>query len=286
MALPTSNLSVNLILSTLGVTTAKDIFYTGGVLNTIAEIGAIVSKTGLNATYCPGADADARLANLLADRKLSYFKGYEPIIPTKLGYIYGGFTILNSNFAPTGWHVPTESECDTLISQLGGTSVAGGKMKSISTEFWISPNVGADNSSGLSFNGSGERSVTGEFRDIAVGAFIPTSTETSANNYAYFALNSSNAIAFTSDSGFNIFRGWGVRLIKDDSTDPNGFTDQDGNEYDTVKIGSQVWMVGNYKCTKMGNGTSIPNITDNSTWQSTVSTGLARCAYDNDENNV
>lgn len=76
MALATSNLSVNSILTTLGVSTAKAIFYIGSTLKTAAQLGSLVNKDGLNSTYCPGADATARLANLLADRKLSYFKGY------------------------------------------------------------------------------------------------------------------------------------------------------------------------------------------------------------------
>lgn len=76
MALPTSNLSVKLILQTLGVATARAIFYNGGSLKTISELGATVSKAGLSQYHCPGADPDARLNNLRNDRKLSYFKGY------------------------------------------------------------------------------------------------------------------------------------------------------------------------------------------------------------------
>ena len=79
MALATSNLSVNSMLTTLGVSTPRAIFYASGTLRTAAQLATIVSKDGLSATYCPGANADARLANLLADRKLSYFKGYNHI---------------------------------------------------------------------------------------------------------------------------------------------------------------------------------------------------------------
>ena len=83
-ALPTSNLSVDLILSTLGVTTAKDIFYLSGSLRSISNFGTIVNKNGLDPAYCSGATADDRLQNLLTYRNLSRFKGYNPVTP----YVY------------------------------------------------------------------------------------------------------------------------------------------------------------------------------------------------------
>jgi len=45
----------------------------------------------------------------------------------------------NKNVCPTGWHVPTDSEWTTLSTFLGGTLVAGGKMKGAGLAHWISP---------------------------------------------------------------------------------------------------------------------------------------------------
>lgn len=76
--LATSNLSVNSIKTMLGVTSLRAIFYKGAgltTLKTVAELGATVNKIWL-AAACPGANADAKLQNLLNDRKLSYFKGF------------------------------------------------------------------------------------------------------------------------------------------------------------------------------------------------------------------
>lgn len=56
-------------------------------------------------------------------------------------------------------------------------------------------------------------------------------------------------------------------------------TDGDGNEYDTVAIGSQVWLKENLKTTKYRNGDPIYLVTDNTKWISWP-TG-AYCWYDN-----
>jgi len=56
-------------------------------------------------------------------------------------------------------------------------------------------------------------------------------------------------------------------------------TDQDGNVYKTITIGTQTWMAENLRVTKYRNGDPIPNVTDNTTW-STLTTG-AYCTYEN-----
>jgi uncharacterized protein (TIGR02145 family) len=56
--------------------------------------------------------------------------------------------------------------------------------------------------------------------------------------------------------------------------------DTDGNIYHTVTIGTQVWMVENLKTTRYNDGTSIPLITDASSWSSLASAGFSR--YNND----
>ena len=60
-------------------------------------------------------------------------------------------------------------------------------------------------------------------------------------------------------------------------------SDIDGNIYNTVLIGTQVWMKENLKTTKYNDGTTIPNITDNNA-AAALTTG-AYSWYNNDVNN-
>jgi uncharacterized protein (TIGR02145 family) len=60
---------------------------------------------------------------------------------------------------------------------------------------------------------------------------------------------------------------------------PN-ITDVEGNLYKTVYIGTQQWMVENLKTSKYSDGTTIPNITDNTQWTN-LTTG-AWTYYNND----
>jgi uncharacterized protein (TIGR02145 family) len=61
-------------------------------------------------------------------------------------------------------------------------------------------------------------------------------------------------------------------------------TDIDGNVYQTVAIGTQVWMAQNLKVTHYRNGDSIPRVSLAATWTG-LTTG-AYCEYSNDVNNA
>lgn len=78
------------------------------------------------------------------------------------GKLYNWYAVNDPRgLAPAGYHVPSYEEWTTLATFLGGTSVAGGKMKSTGTlqsgtGLWKAPNTGATNSSGFTgFPGGG-----------------------------------------------------------------------------------------------------------------------------------
>jgi uncharacterized protein (TIGR02145 family) len=73
------------------------------------------------------------------------------------GRIYTWYAVNTGKLAPLGWHVPTDDNWRTLASYLGGGDIAGGKIKEEGTVHWLSPNTGADNSSGFTGLPGGSR---------------------------------------------------------------------------------------------------------------------------------
>lgn len=80
------------------------------------------------------------------------------------GAIYNFYSATDvRKICPPGWHIPTKSEWNVLVSFLGGESVAGGKLKVAGIDFWSSPNTGASNSSGFSAYPGGARDCGSNF---------------------------------------------------------------------------------------------------------------------------
>jgi uncharacterized protein (TIGR02145 family) len=87
------------------------------------------------------------------------------------GKLYNWYAVADPrNVCPTGWHVPTVAEWNTLVNYLdpasndGYSDTAGGKMKSTDTQYWTVLNEGATNESGFS-------GLPGGFRGDSSGDF-------------------------------------------------------------------------------------------------------------------
>ena len=70
---------------------------------------------------------------------------------------------------PTGWHLPSDLEWTTLSTYLGGTSVAGGKIKELGIIHWKYPNEGATNESGFT-------ALAGGLRNHESSSIVPGSS--------------------------------------------------------------------------------------------------------------
>jgi uncharacterized protein (TIGR02145 family) len=88
------------------------------------------------------------------------------------GAQYNWYTVNTGKLAPTGWHVASDAEWNTLTEYLGGWLVAGGKLKEAGTAHWRSPNSGATNEFGFSALPGGYRDFSGDFYHFnSIGAW-------------------------------------------------------------------------------------------------------------------
>ncbi|MBN2777243.1 MAG: fibrobacter succinogenes major paralogous domain-containing protein [Bacteroidales bacterium] len=76
------------------------------------------------------------------------------------GALYNFYAVNSGALCPTGWHVPSQTEWQTLIDYLGGESLAGGELKETGFTFWANPNTGASNSVGFNARGTGRRNYS------------------------------------------------------------------------------------------------------------------------------
>ena len=131
------------------------------------------------------------------------------------GKLYNWYATVDSrNVCPSGWHVPSNGECNILSEQLGGTLVAGGKLKSVGFDYWESPNTDATNESGFSGLPSGLRDVDGEFYAEGINGYWWTVSEGSNGSQAYFRrLSFQNGYLITQSVPKQL--GLPIRCVKD-----------------------------------------------------------------------
>lgn len=108
----------------------------------------------------------------------------DPANGSAYGHLYNWYAVNNiAGLSPIGWHVPTDSEWNVLTTYLGGSSIAGGLMKSTVITLWISPNTDATDSSGF-------KGLPGGYRNYYFGTYYNigqlgdwwSSTESSTSN--------------------------------------------------------------------------------------------------------
>ncbi|KPK83082.1 MAG: hypothetical protein AMS27_13335 [Bacteroides sp. SM23_62_1] len=99
------------------------------------------------------------------------------------GALYNWYVVNSNKLCPTNWHVPTEGEWTTLMNYLGGSDIAGGKLKEAGTIHWLTPNTGATNETGFTALPGSGRSYTGQFG--LLNKFGNWWSSTEENEYAF-----------------------------------------------------------------------------------------------------
>lgn len=215
--------------------------------------------------------------------------------PSKCDYglLYNWYAVDTGKLAPTGWRVPTDAEWTTLTTWLtnngygyGGSGNDIAKSIAYTCGWNLSESVGTpgndqinNNSSGFSGLPAGWRANI--FQNIGIISLWWSSTTNEADTaWGYYIASISDLVW---RDPCEIYYGLNVRCVRDyyegwENDVP--VVDYDGNEYDVINLGTQLWLVQNLKVTHYNDGEVIPNITDNTEWDA-LTTG-ALCAYNND----
>jgi uncharacterized protein (TIGR02145 family) len=103
---------------------------------------------------------------------------------------YNYYAVETGKVCPSDWHVPTESDWDELISYLGGTDVAGDKMKDTIPANWYYENIeNASNESGFSAIVTGYLSCI--FKSEGEAIWWAKQAQNGSGTYNHIAISSS-----------------------------------------------------------------------------------------------
>lgn len=234
----------------------------GAEIEFIAIIGSkeISYDTGFTPIpFVPIFTPDIAYCEIIIGIQIWMCKNYDTNYPGSKVYnddeanrsVYGGLytfnQIKNPGFCPSGWHVPTVAEWTTLINYLGTIANVGGFLKENTTyTHWDWPNTGAVDS--VDFTALGNGFYISSYGGLKLAANLWTADAASSlDGYLMQMGNTTAGIVALSLPKSCYF---GVRLLKDISAPP--IIDIDGNIYTSKIIGTQEWLVENWKVNHVG----------------------------------
>jgi uncharacterized protein (TIGR02145 family) len=226
------------------------------------------------------------------------------------GRLYNWFAASHANIAPVGYSVPTDAQWTTLTDYITAEIAAsrlpdvgeGNVLKSqrqsgiiptTTHPYWAASatQYGRDSVKFTALPG-GDRSTDGSFSSVCGYGFWWSSSQYVASSAWNRYLHYNNAIV--SRFNYNKSQGFSVRFMRAATAfEQSHFADGefvgqafdvDGNVYDLVKIGTQVWSVQNLATTRYNDGSAIPEVTNNAAWAALDT--AAYCNYNNNVNNV
>lgn len=130
------------------------------------------------------------------------------------GKLYNWYAVNDPRgIAPQGWRVASKEDWKQLTDCLGGENVAGGKLKQIGSSHWMSPNVGAINTSGFSALPGGGRSSKGDFTMVDnLGVFWTITNHDELQAWIrHLSFSNTYVVEFYNDKR----NGFSVRVLKE-----------------------------------------------------------------------
>jgi uncharacterized protein (TIGR02145 family) len=129
----------------------------------------------------------------------------------KYGKLYNYFAVEDERgLAPEGWHVPNNDEWDELVNFLGGSEIAGKKMKA--KNGWIYKGNGTNESKFSALPG-GARYLEGDFKMVGDYGYFWSSTST--DNFSAYTRTLSHSLDRVGTGLYFKGIGFSVRLVKD-----------------------------------------------------------------------
>lgn len=196
--------------------------YDGNVYDTIMIGGQAWLKENLKTTHYDNGDPIPNVATATAWAALvtdarCYYNNDSLANDSVYGALYNWYAVNNANkLCPNGWHVSTNAEWISVENYLGGSGIAGGKMKQAGTLLWSSPNTGATNSTGFTGLPGGMRDpVNNDFRTGGENGLWWTTSVNGSNawsTYMWYLFAGIDHNPATKKYGFS------VRCVKDVTT--------------------------------------------------------------------
>ncbi|MBK7629084.1 MAG: DUF1566 domain-containing protein [Bacteroidales bacterium] len=245
------------------VSTGGNLLTTGG--GVITDMGVCWS-TSPNVTISSGSKSSA------GTTALGFFTIPIPSLTPLTTYYIKAYA---TNSAGTGYGVEFSFTTGDGLPSVSTTSISGISNTSASSGGTITTlgNVSA-NTRGVCWSTTTNPTIANSKTTDGSGAGIFTSSITglSANTTYYVRAYATNIVgtAYGNEISFTTL-----------SQSSGTVTDIDGNVYNTVIIGTQIWMKENLKTTKYRDGSSVQNVTDNTAWS--LLTSGAYCWLLNDQ---